>query len=133
MQVDHIGYAVKQINKAIDYFMQLGFEFGCVVDDQDRNIRIAFGSDGNYRIELIQPLDKKKVSPVDIVLKKVGSSPYHICYKSFDLEKDIEQLVSKQFKVIIPPTPAVAFNGRRVVFLANLHVGLIEIVEGEST
>ncbi len=32
-------------------------------------------------------------------------------------------------KVIVPEAPALAFGGRRVVFLMNLNVGLVEIVE----
>ena len=55
--------------------------------------------------------------------------PYHICYESAELEKDLEKLKSQGFKVILEPRTAVAFGERRVVFMMNLGFGLMEIVE----
>ena len=48
---------------------------------------------------------------------------------SDDIEKDIAQLEENKFKVTIPLAPAVAFGGKRVVFMYSLAIGLIEIVE----
>lgn len=129
MVIDHIGYAVKKMDKAIKSFQNLGFVFEEVVEDYDRNILISFGSKDGYRIELVQPLDKKKESPVDAYLSKIGPTPYHICYVSDAFEKDIEQLKSQGFRVIIEPRNAVAFDEKRVVFMMNLGIGLMEIVE----
>lgn len=42
---------------------------------------------------------------------------------------DIEELKTQGFKVIIEPRVAVAFGGKRVVFLMNIGFGLMEIVE----
>lgn len=129
MIIDHIGYAVKKIDKAIKSFETLGYVFGDSVKDYDRNILISFGHKDGYRIELVQPLDKKKESPVNAYLSKVGPTPYHICYVSESFDEDIEHLKKQGFKVIIEPTKAVAFGGKRVVFLMNIGLGLMEIVE----
>ena len=43
MKIDHIGYAVKRIDKAVESFELLGFMFGDIVDDLERNVRIRFG------------------------------------------------------------------------------------------
>lgn len=129
MVIDHIGYAVKKMDKAIKSFQNLGFVFEEVVEDYDRNILISFGSKDGCRIELVQPLDKKKESPVDAYLSKIGPTPYHICYVSDAFEKDIEQLKNQGFRVIIEPKKAVAFGGKKVVFMMNLGIGLMEIVE----
>jgi len=132
MRIDHIGYAVKKIDQAIISFQQLGFNFGEKIEDLDRNILICFGENDGYRVELVQPLDKKQISPVDTVLSKAamgGGKPYHICYVSDDLDSDISQLDSMGFKVVIPPQEAVAFGGNRVVFMVARGIGLLEIVE----
>lgn len=129
MRIDHIGYAVKKIEKAIKSFENLGYLFEEIVEDYDRNIKISFGSKDGYRIELVQPLDKEKESPVDAYLSKVGPTPYHICYESDDFENEIEQLKSQGFRVIIPPQKAVAFGGKQVVFMMSLGMGMMEIVE----
>lgn len=127
MKIDHIGYAVKNIEKAQKSMEALGYEFEPVIEDKDRNIYIAFGSLDGYRVELVAPMAEG--APVDMQLSKIGPTPYHICYISNDIENDVETLKSYKFKVSIPLAPAVAFGGRRVVFLYNLSVGLVEIVE----
>ena len=132
MKIDHIGYAVKNIEKAMIDFIKLGFVFEKSVDDYDRNVRIAFGDNDGYRIELVAPLNKEIQSPVDLQLTRIGATPYHICYSADNLENEINNLKSQGFKEIIPPHRAVAFNNRRVVFMAKLSTGLLEIVENEQ-
>ena len=127
MQIDHIGYAVKNIDKARKSMEALGYRFGENIRDDARKICIAFGEMDGYRVELVAPLVPG--SPVDAVLDKIGPSPYHICYKSKKIEEDIENLKKHRFKVAIPLAPAVAFLGARVVFMYSLSIGIIEIVE----
>lgn len=129
MTIDHIGYAVRRIDRALSAFTALGYAFGPVVDDHDRNVQICFGEKDGCRIELVCPLDRKQASPVDIYLKNVGPSPYHICYRSESLEKEIGELSKQGFRLVVPPAEAVAFGGRRVAFLSSLGLGLMEIVE----
>lgn len=128
MQIDHIGYAVKNIEKAKPHFETLGFSFEETFTDNDRNIYICFGNNGEYRIELIQPIGSGE-SPVDMVLKNNGPMPYHICYITSDIEKEIETLNKKHFIVSSLPAKAVAFGGKRVAFLYNAKIGIIELVE----
>lgn len=127
MTIDHIGYAVKNIEKAKMSMSVLGYVFDETIEDQDRNIYISFGELDGYKIELVAPI--KAGSPVDMHLSKIGPTPYHICYKSDAIEEDIENLVKNRFKVTIPLAPAIAFHGKRVVFMYSLSTGLIEIVE----
>lgn len=127
MNVDHIGYAVKNIDKAKKIMELLGYLFEENIEDRERNIYISFGELDGYRIELVAPISSD--SPVDTHLSKIGPTPYHICYKSTNIEADIEYLQKNRFKVMIPLAPAIAFEGKRVVFMYSLAVGLIEIVE----
>ncbi len=129
MKIDHIGYAVKRIDRAQSAFENLGFVFEPVIDDTDRNVKLAFGEKDGYRIELVSPLDKKLESPVDQYLGNAVGIPYHLCYESEKFDEDIEVLKNQGFKEIIEPRSAVAFGGKRVVFLMNIGFGLMEIVE----
>lgn len=130
MRLHHIGYAVRNINDAAEYFISLGYEpCGNEVDDFERGVKICFFRDRNgAKIELIAPL--RDDSPVSLWLKKNGCSPYHLCYESSDIEQDLLTLNNKGFRVAVPMSPAPAVNGRRVVFLYNPHIGLIELIEG---
>ena len=127
MRVDHIGYAVKDIGKARKGMEALGYTFEPTIEDRDRKICIAFGCLDGYRVELVAPMGEG--SPVDMQLSRIGPTPYHICYRTGDIEAEIEKLKASRFKVSVPPAPAVAFQNKRVVFLYSLSVGLIEIVE----
>lgn len=129
MNIDHIGYAVKRIDKSIIAFESLGYTFGDVIDDLDRNIKMAFGEKDGYIIELVSVLDKKQQSPVDKYLSCIGSTPYHICYRTDDINKSITDLTNTGYKLIIEPKDAIAFGGKKVAFLFNLFIGLIELVE----
>lgn len=129
MNIDHIGYAVKRIEKAQKAFEKLGFVFEPVINDTDRNVKLAFGIKDGYRIELVSPLDKNQKSPVDQYLSNSIGTPYHICYESSCFENDLDELIIQGYKVIIEPKPAVAFGGKKVAFLMNIGFGLMEIVE----
>ena len=134
MIIDHIGYAVKKINQAMDEFKTFGFVFGEVINDYDRNIKICFGVNDSYCVELISPLSKNSPSPVDGYLSKVGPVAYHFCYRSEDLERDIKELEREGFRMIIGPKIAMAFSHdqneyKRVCFFQGRNTGIFEIVE----
>ena len=93
MRINHIGYAVKRMDRAKASFENLGFTFEPVIDDINRNVKLAFGNKDGYRIELVTPLDRKIESPVDQFLTNAVGMPYHICYESNMFEQDIENLV----------------------------------------
>lgn len=129
MKINHIGYAVKRMDRAMKAFEQLGFSFDAIIEDIERNVKLVFGMKDGYRIELVCPLDEKKDSPIDQYLNNFFGTPYHICYESRNFEEDIEELKTLGYKVIIEPSPAVAFHNKRVVFMVNSGFGLMEIAE----
>lgn len=132
MRIDHIGYAVRQIERAQEHFEILGFSFEQTINDYDRNVKLLFGNNGTYRIELVSRLDLNVESPIDRYVSNSFGTPYHICYLSEDLDRDILDLKKCGFKEVIPPAPAVGFAGRRVVFLMSVGLGLMEIVEANE-
>ena len=129
MKIDHIGYAVKDIDKARETFETLGFSFEQLFEDTDRNLLIQFGEKDGYRIELLAVLNKDKESPIDSYLHSIGPTMYHFCYSTDNLNEEIERLKLCRYLVICEPSKAIAFNNKRVVFLINRNIGLIELVE----
>lgn len=128
MTVHHIGYLVKDIEKAKKKFEKLGYiSEGSMVYDDLRDINIAFIRNENYVVELVSP--QSPASVVADLFKKFRNSPYHICYESADLERDMKNLQEEGFVAIDIPKPAIAFDNHRVVFMMNSSVGLIELVE----
>lgn len=128
MRIDHVGYAVRNIERSKSDFEDLGFTFEEIVTDTDRNIYICFGENDGYRIELIQPMGTGE-TPVDLVLENNGPTPYHICYITDNIDVEIDRLAKRHYVLSSPPAEAVAFNKNKVAFLYKAKVGLIELVE----
>ena len=132
MIIHHVGYAVKNLKEARKRFKELGFEEEArIFEDNLRKVMIQFMRNGKYRIELIAPMDGNS-SPIDDILKKTGPTPYHICYEVEDLESSIREFRKKGYLLLHPPAEAVALDRRKVAFLYNLHIGIVEFVDKKS-
>ena len=128
MKIHHIGYLVKNLEKAQKAFIELGYriEQETVYDDY-RQIDICFLEKDGYRIDLVCPRTESSV--VANLRKKIGNAPYHICYETENLEEAVEELKQKRFVVCEEPQAAPALKGRQVVFLVHGQMGMIELVE----
>lgn len=128
MRVHHIGYLVKDVHKSIPSFEELGYSIiKDVVYDEARDVNICFMEQDGYCIELVAPCSEQSV--VYEQLKRQGITPYHICYEVDNLDVAIEEYRSKKYVMIQAPAQAPAIEGRRVAFLFNRTVGMIELVE----
>ena len=131
MNIHHIGYLCKRIESAKKQFEALGYRAEtATIRDDVRKIDICFLNKDGYRIELISPAAEDSV--VSGLIKKYGNSPYHICYCSNAFDKDIEYLKKNGYIMIDQPTPAPALDGRKVVFFIHMHVGMIELLDGNG-
>lgn len=127
LSVHHIGYLVKKIEKAKQTFEQLGYRTEQdVVYDDIRKINICFMVMGDCRVELVSPVSEDSV--VAGLIRKYKNSPYHICYETDDYEAAYAELTAHGFLAIDTPTPAPALGGRKVVFLTNAAIGMIELI-----
>ena len=129
MKVHHIGYAVRDIENALEGFYQLGFVLESRNADESRRVCIAFLRNGETLVELVAPDDSDLPSPIDEVLKKVGPSPYHICYIVEDIDNQCKSLKKEGWSILIKRSPAPAIDNAPVAFLFRKSVGIIELVE----
>ena len=128
MKIHHIGYLVKNVEKAAKAAEVLGFTpCADAVYDVDRRIYILFMENGGYRIELVQPDQDSEIYPL---MKRYKNSPYHICYDIEDEEMDaaIERLSEQKFTLFKAPCRAVALEGD-AAFLMSLDIGMVELVK----
>jgi methylmalonyl-CoA/ethylmalonyl-CoA epimerase len=128
MKVHHIGYLVKNISKTEKKFLELGYEVESPTKfDEIRNIDIEFLVNGDYRVELIEP--KGEESPMYPLLKRYKNTPYHLCYEVENIDEAIAELQDKHYTVIQEPNIAPCIDGKKVAFLNNISMGIIELVE----
>ena len=125
---NHIGMAVPEIEGTAAVYRAAGYRQTDPVYDPIQNVHICFLSkEGMPTVELLAPHDR--TSPVQQTLDKMGVTPYHTCYEVDNMEVAVEKLRNMKYIVVRKPEPAIAFKDRRVCFLYNKQVGLIEIVE----
>ena len=128
MEFHHIGVTTHNINKSSNIFKQLGFIADEVIFDEIQNVNICFlRKPGHPDIELVEPVNEK--SPVWNILDKVGTSPYHFCYSTNDITKEIFKLKKNKFLLLVEPVEAVALNRNKICFCYHLNFGLIELIE----
>lgn len=128
MRIHHIGYLVKNIDKAQRFFLELGYEIKCnKIYDEYRKINILFLSKDGYEIELVSSASPDSV--VANLYKHVKNSPYHICYETKNFEQKLKHLTDNGYVQIGNPCVAPALNNKKVVFLMNSNIGMIELLE----
>jgi len=127
MKIEHIGYAVRSIEKALKEFEKFGYEkITEVIVDEIQRVKICFIQKDGVKIELIEPIDEQ--SPINGILKKVGPTAYHVCYTVENFEERVSKL-EKEYITLVKPVKASAFNGKKIAFFYSGEIGVFEIVE----
>lgn len=127
LSIDHIGYAVRDIEKTAAYYVSAGWTLSEIFNEEVQHTKIAFlTKPGMTTIELVSPLEGK--SPVDSVLQNSGVAPYHICYVVEDIMQAVEDLYEEGFRPLFMPVESVAMNNRQICYLMHMDVGVIELV-----
>ena len=128
LKPSHIGYLVRDMEKATDQFRKLGYSvIRETVYDSFRDIDICFMENSGYVIELIVPRSEKSV--VAKLAKKIGCSPYHICYHTADIDAAFTKMRESGFVPAEEKMPAPAIDNHDAAFFYHPQVGIVELVE----
>lgn len=128
MVYHHIGIACNDIDATAKHYERLGYRRTENIVDELQNIKICFlDHDTMPRLELLAAVNEN--SPVVQILKKNGTTPYHICYTVPNIAETIKQLKKRHYIVVSKPKPACALDNHNVAFLYQQDVGLIELLE----
>jgi len=131
LQFHHIGLACRDFAAEQRALETLGYRAESpVYDDPGLGIRCQFltlpESAGAPRLELVAPLPGSTV--LDPWLKQ-GTKLYHLAFFTDDLDRALADLQAQRGKIVVPPTPAVAFAGKRVSFVMLPNMLLSELIE----
>ena len=113
--LDHIGIIVNDMDQALAFWRDaLGLELREVEDLPDRGLRVAMIPVGDARIELIA--STRNDSEIAANLQKRGPGLHHICLRSDDVQKDLDQLDAQGLRLINRQAKAGA-GGSKVGFV----------------
>ena len=126
MKFHHIGYLVNNFNSAFKNFKKCNYKKKkSIIIDNNLKVKIQFLVNGNNIIELVKP-HKNNIGLLSLLKKK--NYAYHFAYKVKNLDKTLVRL-KKNFKIIVNPVPAKAFNDKKVAFLKMKNDFIIELIQ----
>jgi methylmalonyl-CoA/ethylmalonyl-CoA epimerase len=129
LQVHHYGLATGDLEASARTLEALGYHVGDRIVDPIQCVRLAFARRGaEAPIELVTDVDEG--GPTGRIVAKGGNGFYHVCYEVADLEQTVAALRPNGFLLLRAPVPAVAFDGRRIVWMYSRSIGLVELLEG---
>ena len=114
----HVGLAVPSID-------DLGIAGIHKVHDPIQKVSVAFADLHGTCVEFIEPAAVD--SPVTASLKK-GIKLVHLCVEVPDLKTAIEFAETQGLRQLSVPAPAIAFDGRLIVWLFHPMYGLFELL-----
>ncbi|MCX7946507.1 MAG: VOC family protein [Hydrogenophilus sp.] len=127
LRFHHVGYACAKIDRELPFFQPLGYRCeGSRFFDPTFGVSGLFLVGGGPRLELLENLPGS--SRLDPWLAQRVKC-YHFAYEVADFAQAIPWFLSQRSRITFGPAPAVAFNGRPVVFLMMRNLQLIELIE----
>lgn len=128
MNIEHIGIAVKDLQKSIDVFEKL-LNAKCYKTEsvESEKVTTAFFKTGESKIELVASDEEGGV--IDKFIEKRGEGMHHIAFKVSNLESEIERLQNDGFQ-FINAVPREGADNKMVCFLhpKTTNGVLIELV-----
>jgi methylmalonyl-CoA/ethylmalonyl-CoA epimerase len=127
LRFHHLGVACRDLERESGVYAAIGYapESGDF-EDPRQGIKGRFLAGPGPRLELLVQL------PGSDVLEPWLAGPariYHQAFEVDDIESAIADLERAGARVAAPPTPAVAFEGRRIVFLLFGGMQMVELIE----
>ena len=128
LKFHHIAIAVEDLEVTQNFYLKLGFKASEPIVDENQDVKLVFlRKEHHPLLELVNP--NSEGSPIINTLRKVGVSPYHICYEVDDLQAALEYFRANKFIITRRPTEAIAFGGRLIAFVYSQATGLIELLQ----
>ena len=138
-KIHHVGIAVDSIEKSLHFHVNiLGMnQISDTVHDEIQKVKVVLlgynknsssESNGYSMVELVEPVG---LSPIDEILKK-RNHLYHYCIEVPSLEVALMKARKEHSIIVLKPTPAKLFNGRKITFVWTPSKYLLEFLEKEK-
>ncbi len=97
--VEHIGIAVKDLRKAINYYEKiLGIHCYAIEEVKDQKVKTAFFKVGQIKIELLESTDPE--GPIGKFIEKKGEGIHHLAFAVKNIEQALEEVEKKGVRLI---------------------------------
>lgn len=132
MEIDHICFAVKNLNDGIAYWERMfGYEqMTLIVENSIQKVKVCFLKKYNsITIKLIEPLEGNQ-SVINFVDK--GGGFHHLCFKCDNIDESYLDFKRKGLLTLVSPQPGEAFNNNKIALLLAKHGIIFELIDTEE-
>jgi len=113
--IEHIGIAVKNLEKAIKYYEDiLGIKCYAVEEVRSQKVRTAFFKVGETKIELLESTDL--LGPIGRFIEARGEGIHHIAFATENVNEGLKEAAAKGIQLIDSESKLGA-EGLRIAFL----------------
>lgn len=114
-KIDHIGIAVKSIEKTSEFFSNiLGLKVAGEEIVKEQKVKVAFLPLGDSKLELLESTSPE--GPIAKFIEKKGEGIQHIAFRVDNIEKALEKL-KKEGVRLIDEKPRYGADGAKIAFL----------------
>nr|WP_165859413.1 methylmalonyl-CoA epimerase [Desulfofundulus salinum] len=131
-KIDHIGIAVKDLAKAIEFYEGLlGLKVTGTEVVEEQKVKVAFLPTGDSEVELLESTTPD--GPIARFIEKNGEGIQHIAFRVENLEQALEELKAKGVR-LIDEKPRLGAGGARIAFLhpKSTFGTLVELCERDN-
>jgi methylmalonyl-CoA/ethylmalonyl-CoA epimerase len=132
MKIDHICFAVKNIQEGIAYWERVfGYrQMTSVIINSIQQVKVSFLSkEDSIMVKLIEPLETNQ-SLVNFVNR--GGGFHHLCFKCEDINEKMSELKKEGLLSLVPPQPGEAFNNHNIAFLLAKYGLNVELIDTDE-
>lgn len=112
-KISHIGIAVKDLDKAIEFYKKIGLEVESTEVVESQKVKVAFIPVGDVRIELLAATSED--SPIAKYIEKKGEGIQHLALEVDDVEESIKEAISKDIRMI-DKSPRLGAHNAKIAF-----------------
>lgn len=132
MHIDHICFAVKELDEGISYWKNtFGYkEMTRPVINTQQKVKVVFlKKENSLPVKLIEPIESNK-SLRNFV--EYGGGFHHVCFKCDDLDTTVSELINKGVKMLVSPQPGEAFNYNKIAFFLGKYKTTFEVIDTDE-
>lgn len=131
MKIDHICFAVRNLDEGISYWADVfGYrQMTRIVQNTLQKVNVVFlTKEDSLTVKLIEPVEGNE-SLTNFVNR--GGGFHHVCFKCPDINEGLAELNGKGLKTLVPPQSGEAFNNHDIAFLfgKGMNIELIDTDE----
>ena len=115
MKIEHIGIAVKDMEKSVELFSAIFNQKPYKKEDvESEGVSTSFFKTGESKVELLAALNNE--SPIAKFIEKKREGIHHIAFEVNDIDAEISRLLEEGFQ-LINTLPKLGADNKRIAFL----------------